>query len=213
MMLALAAVGVGGTVRYAGLQFRGFGARFAHFFLLGVAFMLLETRSIVTFSLLFGTTWYVNALVFFAILAGVLGAIVVNSRLRPRDPRLFYAGLAGSLVVAYLLPPAALLVEPPILRYAAASVIAFAPVFFANLVFTFAFRDSDAADLAFGANLVGAMVGGVLEWAALLTGYQALLPVLGGVYILAWVARPAPKHKTQPCLRLAETTAALREPG
>ncbi len=213
MMLALAAVGVGGTVRYAGLQLRGFGARFAHFFLLGVAFMLLETRSIVTFSLLFGTTWYVNALVFFAILAGVLGAIVVNSRLRPRDPRLFYAGLAGSLVVAYLLPPAALLFEPPILRYAAASVIAFAPVFFANLVFTFAFRDSDAADLAFGANLVGAMVGGVLEWAALLTGYQALLPVLGGVYILAWIARPAPRHKTQPSLRIAETTPALGEPG
>jgi hypothetical protein len=162
---------------------------------------------------LFGTTWYVNALVFFAILASVLAAIVVNSRLRSRDPRLFYAGLAGSLVVAYLLPPAALLFEPPILRYAAASVIAFAPVFFANLVFTSAFRDSDAADLAFGANLVGAMVGGVLEWAALLTGYQALLPVLAGVYIVAWLARPAPRHETQPWLHAAETTSALGEPG
>src|SRR5204863_4976280 len=35
-----------------------------HFFVLGVAFLLLETRSLVTFSLLFGTTWLVNSLVF-----------------------------------------------------------------------------------------------------------------------------------------------------
>ncbi|HEY6203186.1 MAG TPA: spermidine synthase [Candidatus Limnocylindria bacterium] len=191
IMIALAAVGVGGTLRFIGLPLNSFGARFAHFFLLGVAFLLLETRSIVTFSLLFGTTWYVNALVFFAILGSVLAAVAVNSRLRSRDPRLLYAGLATSLVVAYLLPPSSLLIEPAALRYAVGSLIAFAPVFFANLVFTFSFRDSDAADLAFGANLVGAMVGGVLEWSALVTGYQALLLVVAGVYLLAWLVRPA----------------------
>ncbi len=190
IMIALAALGVGGALRYDGLPLRGFGARYAHFFLLGVAFLLLETRSIVTFSLLFGTTWYVNALVFFAILASVLAAVAVNSRLRSRDPRLLYAGLAGSLLLAYLLPPSALLIDPPIVRYAIGSAIAFAPVFFANLVFTFSFKDSEAADLAFGANLVGAMVGGVLEWGALVTGYQALLMVVAGVYLLAWIARP-----------------------
>jgi len=190
IMIALAALGVGGALRYDGLPLRGFGARYAHFFLLGVAFLLLETRSIVTFSLLFGTTWYVNALVFFAILASVLAAVAVNSRLRSRDPRLLYAGLAGSLLLAYLLPPSALLIDPPIARYAIGSAIAFAPVFFANLVFTFSFKDSEAADLAFGANLVGAMVGGVLEWGALVTGYQALLMVVAGVYLLAWIARP-----------------------
>ncbi len=43
-----------------------------HFFVLGIAFLLLETKSLVSFSLLFGTTWVVNALAFFAILASVL---------------------------------------------------------------------------------------------------------------------------------------------
>jgi spermidine synthase len=191
IMIALAAVGVGGTLRFIGLPLNSFGARFAHFFLLGVAFLLLETRSIVTFSLLFGTTWYVNALVFFAILGSVLAAVAVNSRLRSHDPRLLYAGLATSLLIAYLLPPSSLLIEQPALRYAVGSLIAFAPVFFANLVFTFSFRDSEAADLAFGANLVGAMVGGVLEWSALVTGYQALLLVVAAVYLLAWLVRPA----------------------
>lgn len=190
IMIALAAVGVGGTLRFIGLPLNSFGARFAHFFLLGVAFLLLETRSIVTFSLLFGTTWYVNALVFFAILGSVLAAVAVNSRLRSRDPRLLYLGLGTSLLVAYLLPPSSLLIVQPALRYAIGSLIAFAPVFFANLVFTFSFRDSEAADLAFGANLVGAMIGGVLEWSALVTGYQALLVVVAGVYLLAWLVRP-----------------------
>ena len=37
-------------------------------FFMGAAFLLLETKSVATFALLFGTTWFVNALVF----AGVL---------------------------------------------------------------------------------------------------------------------------------------------
>src|SRR5256885_516099 len=49
-----------------------------HMFFLGMAFMLLEVKSLTTFSLLFCTTWLVNSLVFFAILCGVLLAIVVN---------------------------------------------------------------------------------------------------------------------------------------
>jgi hypothetical protein len=208
IMILLAAMGVGGTLRYVGLPLRGFGARYAHFFLLGIAFLLLETRSIVTFSLLFGTTWYVNALVFFAILASVLAAVAVNSRLRSRDPRLLYAGLAGSLLLAYLLPPSALLIDPPILRYAIGSVIAFAPVFFANLVFTFSFKDSDAADLAFGANLVGAMVGGVLEWSALVTGYQAVLLVVAGIYVLAWIARPRSVFSGEPVMEVPPLATA-----
>ena len=44
-----------------------------------IAFLLLETRSLVTFSLLFGTTWSVNALVFFAILLSVLVAIGISA--------------------------------------------------------------------------------------------------------------------------------------
>ncbi len=35
---------------------------------MGAAFLLLETKSVVQFALLFGTTWFVNALVFGGIL-------------------------------------------------------------------------------------------------------------------------------------------------
>ena len=157
-----------------------------HFFALGAAFLLLETRSLATFGLLFGTTWVVNALVFLAILLSVLLAIAVNARSRPRRTPL-YAGLGLALAVAFLLPPSALLVDPPWLRYGLSALVAFAPVFFANLVFTRSFRDTRSADMAFASNLIGATLGGVLEYAALITGYRGLLLVVAGLYVTALV--------------------------
>jgi hypothetical protein len=158
-----------------------------HFFTLGVAFLLLETKSLVSFSLLFGTTWVVNALAFFAILASVLLAILINGRFRPRNPALLYGALFVAIAIAWLVPADALLIDPPELRYALAAAIAFAPVFFANLVFTQSFRDTASADMAFASNLLGAMVGGVLEYVALLTGFRTLLVVVGGLYVAAFV--------------------------
>jgi hypothetical protein len=158
-----------------------------HFFVLGVAFLLLETRSLVSFSLLFGTTWIVNALAFFAILASVLLAILVNARFRIRRPTLLYVGLFVAIAIAFLLPPESLLIDPPVLRYGLAAAVAFAPVFFANLVFSYSFRDTRTADMAFAANLLGAMVGGTLEYLALLTGYGALLLIVAALYALAYL--------------------------
>lgn len=158
-----------------------------HFFALGIAFLLLETRSLATFGLLFGSTWMVNSLVFFAILISVLVAVLIAARFPLRRPTLLYGLLFGSLAVAYVIPPEALLVEPPILRYAVASVLAFAPIFFANLVFTHSFRDTRTADMSFASNLLGAMVGGALEYVSLLTGYRALLLIAGGFYAIAMV--------------------------
>ena len=127
-----------------------------------------------------------NALVFLAILLSVLLAIVVNARSRPRRAPL-YAGLGLALGLAFLLPPSALLVEPAWLRYGLSALVAFAPVFFANLVFTRSFQDTRSADMAFASNLIGATLGGVLEYAALITGYRGLLLLVAGLYLAALV--------------------------
>jgi UDP:flavonoid glycosyltransferase YjiC (YdhE family) len=161
--------------------------RYVDLAFMGAAFLLLETKSIVSFSLLFGTTWLVNALTFFAILASVLLAILVSRRVKLSNPVPLYAALFLAIAVAYLLPPESLLIDPPALRYAVASAVAFAPVFFANLVFTYSFRDTATADMSFASNLLGAMVGGALEYLALLTGFRALLLVVAVLYALAFV--------------------------
>jgi hypothetical protein len=84
-------------------------------------------------------------------------------------------------------PPDSLLLEPPELRYAVAAAVAFAPIFFANLVFTYSFRETGAADMAFASNLLGAMVGGALEYLALLGGFRSLLLVVAVLYVLAFL--------------------------
>jgi SAM-dependent methyltransferase len=183
-VLIFAAVAVLLAARATGTAIRRISP---HFFVLGSAFLLLETRSLVSFSLLFGSTWLVNALAFFAILLSVLLAIFVNRRLNIQRPAPLYALLFVALAVAFVLPPESLLLNPAWLRYVVAAAVAFAPVFVANLVFTYSFRDTRTADMAFASNLLGAMVGGALEYLALLTGYRALLILVAVLYGLAWL--------------------------
>jgi hypothetical protein len=66
-------------------------------------------------------------------------------------------------------------------------VLAFAPIFFANLVFSYSFRDTKAADMAFASNLLGAVVGGAIEYVALISGYGWLLVIVGALYAAAWL--------------------------
>jgi hypothetical protein len=161
-----------------------------HFFFLGVAFMLLETRSLVTFGLLFGNTWMVNSLVFFAILSSVLVAILFNARVKLTRIWLLYVLLFAFLLLNYFLPLKILLeVSSPALRYGLASLLAFAPVFCANVVFSHSFRDSLSADIAFASNLLGAMLGGMFEYVALAFGYQALLIFVLIFYMIAYLTR------------------------
>jgi spermine/spermidine synthase len=153
---------------------------------MGAAFLLLETKNVVQFALLFGTTWFVNALVFGGVLVSVLAAIELTRRYRARRPGLLYLALLAALAVAWLLPGSALLRLDFWPRLVVAAAVAFMPIFLANLVFAGRFRDVGDSTGAFGANLLGAMVGGLVEYTALITGYQALLLIVAALYGLAW---------------------------
>jgi len=178
---------------------RGFNG---HMFFLGAAFMLLETRSLVTFSLLFGSTWLVNSLVFFAILCSVMLAVFLSARfpLRPSVP--LYTVLVAALLLAYFVPQESFLSITSLpLRYGLASFVAFLPVFIANLVFAGSFKGTGpTADVAFASNLIGIMVGGALEYASLLIGYQNLLLIVIGFYLLSafLLRRREPAREREP---------------
>ncbi|MEU0520302.1 spermidine synthase [Streptosporangium sp. NPDC006007] len=162
----------------------------ADLFLLGVAFLLLETKSVTGFALLFGTTWVVNAIVFAGVLVAVLAAVEVTRRFRTPPLPVMYGVLLGGLVLAWLVPDSWLLGLPLPLRASAAVVVAFLPIFAANVVFAKRFAGSSDGTTAFGANLLGAMVGGCLEYLALVIGYQALLIVAGALYLGAFALLP-----------------------
>ena len=160
---------------------------YADLFCMGAAFMLLETKSVVQFALLFGTTWFVNAMVFTGVLVAVLAAVEVSRHVTVRRPRLLYGVLLAGLTVAWAVAPEALLSLSLLPRFVVAVVITFMPIFLANMVFSQRFRDVADSTGAFGANLLGAMAGGILEYTSLIVGYRSLLIVVAVLYGLAFV--------------------------
>jgi hypothetical protein len=187
--VALLLILIGSTVaiRVAAGPFRQMRG-YLDLFFMGAAFLLLETSNIVRFALLFGTTWFVNALVFAGILLSVYLAIWVTKRWRVRRRSWLYAPLFVAVAISWAVPPDTLLGLGFLPRFVAAVVLGFAPVFIGNLVFADRFRDVGSSTVAFGTNLLGAIVGGVLEYGALVVGYRALLIGVAVLYGLALVA-------------------------
>jgi hypothetical protein len=184
---------------------------FIDLFFMGAAFMLLETKNIVQFALLFGTTWFVNALVTAGVLVAVLAAVEVSRHVVIRRPALLYAGLLAALVVAWAVPPASLLSLSPVPRFVAAVIIAFAPIFLANMVFAQRFRDTGDSGTAFGANLLGAMIGGILEYTSLVIGYRWLLVMVALLYGLAFITGRGHLRSAAPAVpRMPQTAGQVR---
>ncbi len=186
LMLGLILLGSLLLVRVGGGSLRRMGG-FIDLAFMGAAFLLLETKNVVQFALLFGATWFVNALVFAGVLVAVYLAVEIAARFRLPRPAVLYTALIAALALAWLIPQDALLDLPMVLRFAAGSALAFAPVFLANLVFAQRFAGVETAGTAFAANLLGAMVGGTLEYIALITGYRFILIVIGVLYALAFI--------------------------
>lgn len=160
---------------------------YADLFFMGAAFLLLETKSVVQFALLFGSTWFVNALVFFGVLVAVYAAIETAKRFPIRKPAIVYTALIAWLAVAWAVEPSRLLAFDAPLRLAAAIALSFGPIYLANVIFADRFRSAAASTVAFGTNLLGAMLGGILEYGALITGYRNLLVVVALLYAIAAV--------------------------
>jgi len=159
-------------------------------FFMGAAFLLLETKNIATFALLFGTTWLVNALVFAGVLLVVLAAVEVTRRFRTPPLPVVFGGIAVSLLIAYLVPPEALLPLPFWPRLLAAVLLGFLPIFLANVAFAKRFAEAESSQAAFGLNLLGSIFGGCLEYTALITGYRNLLIVVALLYLAAFLFKP-----------------------
>ncbi len=161
-------------------------APFVDLFWMGAAFLLLESKNIVQFALLFGTTWFVYSLVFAGVLLSVYAAIETARHVKLPRPMLLYFALLVSLGASFVVPQESLLDLPVVLRFVAATALAFAPIFIANLVFAQRFKDVGSSTTAFGANLLGAIVGGVLAYLSLITGFRFLLVVVAVLYGLAF---------------------------
>lgn len=158
-------------------------------FFLGAGFLLLETRAVVHLALLFGSTWSVNAAVFFAVLLVVLAANAYVLRVRSVDLRRHYAALFVMLGVGAVVPFDAFLHGGSATLGMVAALLVMAPVFFAGVVFADSFRRSTRPELSFAANIAGAIAGGLAEYASMALGFRHLL-LLAAIIYAASIFRP-----------------------
>ncbi len=186
MILIIAVCGV--TAAVGGNLFQD--ARPVMFFL-GAAFLLLETKSITEFSLLFGSTWTVNLFVVLGILIVILLANLLLLRFSAFPRWTLFAGLLVSLLLCYGIPVKELLEESPFVRDLATMIFTGLPILFAAGLFASCFQQEADSALALGWNLLGAVVGGLLEYSSMFLGIKALyllalcLYAAAGVGILA----------------------------
>jgi len=171
---------------------RGWGRPHWHFFFLGAAFMLLETQNVSKAAVVFGSTWAVNAVIITAVLCLILLANLVASWL-PRLPLgPVYALLCGSCVALYAFVDLSQFAPLPFAAKAmVVGTLVCLPMLFSGIVFIRSFAGADRKDAALGANLLGALAGGLLQSITFVTGIQALLLLVAALYSGAFLTRPA----------------------
>ena len=156
-------------------------------FFLGAGFMLVETKAVVHMALLFGGTWIVNSVVIFTVLVMILGANLFVFLAKPEKLASYYVGLFLSLVVSALVPMEYFLGMDRTAQIAGSSLLAFVPILFAGVIFAVSFSRVTEPDKAFGANIAGAMFGGLAEYSSMLLGFQYLLFVAVALYLVSLV--------------------------
>ena len=162
-------------------------------------FLLIETISVTRFALLFGSTWVVNSIVFSAILFVVLIANLWMDRIRSLNIHLLYVLLAVAVVVNFLFPIESLLGVGLVIRLAVSMILMASPIFFAAFIFAHSYKQTTNPDLAFASNLLGAVLGGLLEYSSLIIGFRRLFLIALALYALSYVALLLPTRKVATC--------------
>lgn len=152
-----------------------------NFLLLGAGFALQETKGITDIALLFGSTWITNIIVISSILLVILLANLVVTRwqaARAMPLSWIYIALFAVLLFNYFVPLRGLLEYGFWVQVFASGMRVAGPIFFSGIIFARWFERTSTPSSALGANLMGAVVGGLSEYSSLALG-------LSDLYLLA----------------------------
>jgi SAM-dependent methyltransferase len=154
-------------------------------FLMGAAFLLIETRGVTSLSLLFGSTWVVNSAVFGGILVMALLANEAVERLRPTLRWPWFAALLAAVLLTWAVPPSVLMGMPLMSRGLLGGLLNALPVGFAGVIVSMLLVRSPDPSASLGSNLLGSVVGGCLEYLSMVIGLRALVLLALALYVIA----------------------------
>jgi len=178
-LLALASIGLSRRILGTGWKIQW------SFFFLGAAFMLMEVRIIAQVALLFGSTWMVNAAAISAVLVMATLSNLLIARLKVDNVRLWGVLLLITLAISSLIPATTFLSLGQVTGGMLAALVLALPIFFAGMVFSGTLKQTQSVDTAMASNLLGAILGGFVEYLTLLVGIGSLAWVAFLFYALA----------------------------
>lgn len=169
---------------------RGWSRSHWHFFFLGAAFLLLEVQNISKASVALGNTWEVNAVIISGVLIMILLANLLDYRFPQFPLNLVYVLLIGTCIALYFLDLSKFAFLPYSTKAVIIGGLTTFPMLFSGIIFIRSFVMVERKDAALGANLIGALIGALLQSVTFVTGIKALLLIVAGLYLLSLLTKP-----------------------
>jgi spermidine synthase len=161
-----------------------------HFFFLGAAFLLLEVQNISKASVVLGSTWQVNAIIISGVLSMILLANFVAYKFRGISIKFVYLLLILTCIGLYFTDLSRFAFLAYLSKSFIIGILTTLPIFFSGIIFIRSFAIIEGKDEALGANLVGALVGAMLQSITYLSGIKFLLLIVASFYILSYLTKP-----------------------
>lgn len=161
-------------------------------FFMGSAFILLELQSIARLALVYGSTALTSAVVITGILIMILFATIIvmkNTFNIAKKQSLLYLLLLATLVGSYALPVDQILAGTAEMSWVGPLCVTFItllPVFIAGIIFAAAFATIKVAGPALAFNLLGSVLGAMLEYLSNYTGVNGLILIAAALYLASY---------------------------
>ena len=157
-------------------------------FFLGVGFMLMETKGITELAKIYGSTWIVVSVVIITILLmAYLANLLIIKKTKISINKVYFL-LIFSLFISYLATFIDFYNYPTLLLKFAVPIILTFPVFFSGLAFSKELLSYGSTANALSCNVLGAIVGGLLEYNSMYFGFKFLYLLAMIFYIFAYLA-------------------------
>jgi SAM-dependent methyltransferase len=157
-------------------------------FFLGAGFMLVETKGITELALVYGSTWTVVSAVISAILIMAFFAnLVVMKMGKAPSPAVTYGLLFAALAAGLISTCLAMGKLPSSIERMIMTILLTLPLFFSGFSFSTELDKSVSVSVALSSNLLGAMLGGFLEYNSMYFGFRVLYLIAFIMYLLAFL--------------------------
>ena len=155
-------------------------------FFLGAGFMLVETKGITEIAKIYGSTWVVISIVIAAVLFMSFIANLIFMKKIKISSSYAYSLLLISLIIGYYLFTQDSVTIPPNINKVLMPIILTLPILFSGIAFSKELLKLQSISQALSSNILGAMVGGFLEYNSMYFGFSNLYILAGVIYLSAF---------------------------